>query len=234
MSGTTRRPLRACKTPRQNRSDSTTPNSRYNPFFDSKEAVERNFGFREVKVLEDNIGYLKISEINISAKSLPILFAAMRFVANSKALVIDLQNNGGGGSAVGSVLESFFLPAQTSLLEFKTRNGSSRSDMTVDWLLEPRYEKPLYILVNRHTASAAEAFAFALQKHGRAKIVGQRSAGAAFMNSWYPVNQHLFISVSTGAPTRPGTGETWEGTGIQPDYVVAEGAGLDTVAGLLK
>ena len=64
--------------------------------------------------------------------------------------------------------------------------------------------------------------------------VGQRSAGAAFMNSWYPVNGQLYISVSTGAPTWPGTTENWEATGIQPDYEVAEGAELARVEELLK
>ncbi|SEJ59746.1 N-terminal domain of Peptidase_S41 [Dyadobacter sp. SG02] len=222
------------KNPSQNHPDSTPQNAGYDPFFDGKDAIERNFGFREVQVLEGNVGYIKISEINISAKSLPVLFAAMRLVAGTRALVIDLRNNGGGGSNVGSVLESFFLPPRTALLEFNTRNGSSHTEKTVDWLLEPKYGKPLFILVNPGTASAAEAFTFALQKHRRAKVVGQKSAGGAFMNSWYPVNEQLFISVSTGAPTWPGTSESWEVIGIQPDYPVAEGAELAKVAELLK
>ncbi|MBO9616904.1 MAG: hypothetical protein J7619_29730 [Dyadobacter sp.] len=204
------------------------------PFFDGKDAAERNYGFRNVQVLKGNIGYLEISEINISANSLPVLFAAMRFVANTRALVVDLRNNGGGGSNVGSVLESFFLPPNRSLLEFRTRNGSMQTEKTVGWLLEPKYEKPLFILVSKGTASAAEAFAYALQKHRRAKIVGQRSAGAAFMNSWYPVNEHLYMSVSTGAPAWPGTTENWESTGIQPDYTVPERTELDAVVSLLK
>jgi C-terminal processing protease CtpA/Prc len=203
-------------------------------FLMGKDAAERNFGFRAVKVLEGNTGYIEISEINISVGSLPVLFAAMRFVANTRALVIDLRNNGGGGSNVGSVLESFFLRGHTPLLEFRTRNGSMQTEKTVGWLLEPKYEKPLFILVNKGTASAAEAFAYALQKHRRAKVVGQRSAGAAFMNSWYPVNEHLYISISTGAPTWPGTTENWEVTGINPDYIVAEGTELAAVAQLLK
>lgn len=206
----------------------------YEAFFDGKEAAERNFGFRNVKMLEGNIGYIEISEINISSKSLPVLFAAMRLVGNTRALVIDLRNNGGGGSNIGSVLESFFLAKDLPLLEFKTRNGNTQVEKTVGWLLEPRYEKPLFILVSKGTASAAEAFAFALQKHRRAKVVGQRSAGAAFMNSWYPVNKYLYISVSTGAPTWPGTTENWESKGIQPDYTVPEGTELTAVADLLK
>lgn len=211
-----------------------TVSQAYNPFFDGKDAAEQNFGFRELKVLDGNIGYIGISQINISARSLPVLYAAMRFVANTRALVIDLRNNGGGGSNIGSVLESFFLPKHTPLLEFKTRSGSMQTEKTVGWLLEPKYEKPVFILVNKGTASAAEAFAYALQKHRRAKIVGQQSAGAAFMNSWYPVNEHLYISVSTGAPTWPGTTENWEATGIRPDHTVAEGTELAAVTALLK
>lgn len=213
---------------------SDTAAQAYEAFFDGREAAERNFGFRNVKMLEGNIGYIEISEINISSNSLPVVFAAMRLVANTRALVIDLRNNGGGGSNVGSVMESFFLAKDLPLLEFKTRNGSTEVEKTVGWLLEPKYEKPLFILVSKGTASAAEAFAFALQKHRRAKVVGQRSAGAAFMNSWYPVNEHLYISVSTGAPTWPGTTENWEATGIQPDYTVPEGTELTAVADLLK
>ncbi|CAA9304903.1 MAG: interphotoreceptor retinoid-binding protein [uncultured Cytophagales bacterium] len=212
----------------------TKGNFSYDPFYYGEAAVANNFGFREVKVLEGNIGYIRLSEINLSEKSLPALFAAMHFVANTKALVIDLQHNGGGGSAVGNVFESFFLPKETPLLEFRTRNGAPRLAKTETWLTEKKYEKPLYILVNGGTASAAEAFTYALQRHGRARVVGQRSAGGAHMNSWYPVNEHLFISVSTGAPTWPGTEESWEGKGIQPDYPVAAGQELEAVKRLIE
>ncbi len=211
----------------------TKGNFSYDPFYYGEAAVADNFGFREVKVLEGNIGYIRLSEINLSEKSLPVLFAAMHFVANTKALVIDLQHNGGGGSAVGNVFESFFLPKETPLLEFKTRNGAATLTKTETWLTEKKYEKPLYILVNGGTASAAEAFTYALQRHGRARVVGQRSAGGAHMNAWYPVNEHLFISVSTGAPTWPGTEESWEGKGIQPDYPVAAGQEIEAVKRLI-
>lgn len=90
------------------------------PFFYSEEAKERNFGFTEVKILEGNIGYIKLTQINFSEKSLPVLFSAMQFVANTKALIVDLQENGGGGNAIGNVFESYFLPKNTVLLEIKS------------------------------------------------------------------------------------------------------------------
>ena len=203
-------------------------------FFYGEEAVKSNFGFAAVKVLEGNIGYIKLSKINISEKSLPVLIATMRFVANTKALIIDLQDNGGGGSSIGAVFESYFLPKEMSLLEFKNREGQTDISKTVAWLIEPKYDKPLYIMINGGTVSAAEAFAFALQSRKRAVIVGQRSAGAAHMNSWYPVNKHLYVSVSTGAPTLPGTEISWEQKGVQPEHVVEAGQEIRFITNLIE
>jgi hypothetical protein len=206
----------------------------YDPFYYGREAIEKNFGFREVKILEGNIGYIKLSEINISAKSLPVLFASMEFTSNTKALIIDLRDNGGGGSELGAVFHSFFLGKDTPLLEFKTRNGPTKIDKTVLWLTEKKYDNPLFILINDATASAAEEFAYSLQNKKRATIVGQTSAGAANMNSWYVVNKQIYVSVSTAAPTLPGTEESWEQKGVQPDHFVKSGAEIEFITGLLK
>ncbi len=203
------------------------------PHFYGNDAVQGNFGFKEVKVLEGNIGYIKLSEINISEKSLPVLFASMAFVANTNALIIDLQHNGGGGSAIGHVFESFFLPKETPLLEFRKRGEAPKLSKTVAWLTEKKYDKPLYILTSNSTFSAAEALAYTLQATKRAIIVGQPSGGGAHMNSWYPVNEHIFISVSTGAPTLPGTEESWQGKGVQPDHVVPVGQEIAFIKNLL-
>jgi len=201
----------------------------YDPFYYGPAAIKKNFGFSEVRILEDNTGYIKLSEINISAKSLPVLYATMAFVSNTRALIIDLRNNGGGGSEVGEVLQSFFLPGDTPLLEFKTRNGESRLERTVLWLTEKKYDHPLFIIVNKGTASAAEAFAFTLKNCKRATIIGQPSAGAANMNSWYVVNDHIYVSVSTAAPTIPGTETTWEQKGVQPDHIVQSGGEIEYI-----
>lgn len=214
--------------------DSSSTAYSYDPFYYGHDATEKNFGFREVKILNENIGYIKLSEINISTKSLPVLFAAMEFISNTKALVIDLRDNGGGGSELGSVFHSFFLPKDVPLLEFKTRNGPGKIDKTVLWLTEKKYDNPLFIIVNRGTASAAEEFAYSLQSKKRAKIIGQRSAGAANMNSWYVVNDQIYVSVSTAAPTLPGNEESWEQKGVQPDHIVENGTEIDFIRTLIK
>ena len=182
---------------------------------------------QESKVLTGNIGYLKISNISIRKDNLQELYDAMKKVGETKALVIDLRNNGGGGTEVGPLLESFFLPGATPTLQFSTRDGNFTTDSTVSWLKEKKYNHPVYILINKNTASAAEAFAFVLQQNKRAKIVGERSAGAAYMNSWYAIDDENFVSVSTAAPSIPGKNISWELTGVQPDIKVKKGDALE-------
>lgn len=198
-------------------------------FFYGELAREKNYGFSEVRILDGNLGYLKISKINISEKSLPVLIAAMRFITETKALIIDLRDNSGGGSEIGAVLESFFLPKNLHLLEFKSRSGTVEISKTVPWLIEKKYDAPVFIIVNKKTASAAEAFAFALQSKKRAKIVGQVSAGGANISSWYAVNEYLYVSVSTAAPVLPGTEESWEGKGVQPDFMTEPGQEIEFI-----
>lgn len=189
-------------------------------FFNDQNAVEINFGFRQVQIMDGNTGYIQLSQINISEASLNTLYAAMEMVKNTGKLIIDLRNNGGGGSAVGPVLETFFFEQETELLEFRTREGKTDMHKTVTWLNLKRYTNPVYIIINHKTASAAEAFAFSLQHTGRATIIGEPSSGAAHMNTYFRLNDNFVLSVSTSAPFLPGTEITWEQKGIQPDLIM--------------
>ena len=203
-------------------------------FFNNKDAYDANFGFEKVEILPDNIGYIKLTQINISTLSLKKLYAAMNLVENTNALVIDLRDNSGGGSTVGSVLETFFFDKYVDLLEFRTRKGKTDVNGTVQWLLEKRYLKPLYVLINKGTASAAEAFAFALKNQERCTLVGKPSSGGAYMNDYFLVNQDFIVAISTGAPFLLGTTKSWQGEGIQPDYLVESENALKKALEIIK
>ncbi|NML40769.1 S41 family peptidase [Chitinophaga sp. G-6-1-13] len=205
------------------------------PFFDDERAAKTNYGFAEVKILEGAVGYIRLAEINLSPKSVDMLKAAMTLVQHTQALILDLRDNGGGGSAIGMVVEGYFVKDGTPLLEVKSRDGKNELMKAAALSGTKPYEKPLYILVNNQTASAAEAIAFELQHLKRAVIVGQRSAGGAHMNDIYPTNDRFLLSVSVAAPVFPGTDHSWELTGVQPDMVTANREeDLPVVLGLIK
>ncbi|MGK7394702.1 MAG: S41 family peptidase [Candidatus Cyclobacteriaceae bacterium M3_2C_046] len=124
---------------------------------------------------------------------------------NTKALIIDLRVNQGGESTVGPVLETSFFDEHLDILEFRERNGQTKLNSTVPWLLEKRYLKPLYLIINKGTGSAAEAFAFALKSQDRCVLVGEPTSKGAYMNTHFPVNQDFIIAISISAPFLPGT-----------------------------
>ena len=203
-------------------------------FFNDQKAYDSNFGFDKVEVIDENIGYIKLSQINISEHSLKKLYGAMTLVEHTQALIIDLRGNSGGGSTVGPVLETFFFDKHTDLLEFKERNGKTEMSSTVPWLLEKRYLKPLYLLVDKGTASAAEAFAYALKHQDRCVIVGEPTSGGAYMNAYFPVNEEFIVAISTAAPFLPGTTESWEGKGVLPHHEVEKEKALTKAIDLIK
>lgn len=218
----------------QLKSDTAQHENAPSPFYYGPQAAEKNYGFSAVEILPGNIGYIHLSEINLSGKSIATLKAAMTFIKNTRALIVDLRNNGGGGSDIGAVLEGYFIPHGNPLLEVRTSTGKDTvmRSQTVD--TAHFYERPLYILVNKKTASAAEAFAFIMQQQKRAGIVGQTTAGAAHMNDWYPLNDTVYLSVSTAAPVLPGTTRSWEQKGIEPDHRASPGKELEAACELLK
>ena len=169
----------------------------------SSESPEPMCMIQESKVLEGNIGYLRVPVINIKKNNVDDLYDAMKKVQGTKALA-------------------------TPTFQFTSRDGNFTIDSTVSWLKEKKYENPVFILVNKKTASAAEAFAFVLQQKKRAKIVGENSAGATYINSWYAIDDENFVSVSTAIPSVPGTNNSWELTGVLPDIKVKKGDALET------
>jgi C-terminal processing protease CtpA/Prc len=77
------------------------------------------------------------------------------------------------------------------------------------------------VLTDGGSASAAEDIPFVLQNLGRAKIVGERTAGAGRNNRFIPAGDGLLVSVSVTRVTDPRSGREWERVGIQPDLAVA-------------
>lgn len=190
-----------------------------------------NFGLRAVERLDGNVGYLDVREF----ASLPIakntVAAAMEFLSQSDAVIVDLRNCPGGAPDTVSFLASYFFgPGRRELF---SRYDRVADETSVEYTTEdlPGRRMPdtdVWILVGPGTASAGESFAYLLQQFGRATVVGERTAGAGYNVAMLPLGEGLVVGISVARPIHPKTGKGWEGEGVHPDLAVASGRALAT------
>jgi hypothetical protein len=187
-------------------------------------ARRANYWFSTAEVRPGNVGYLRLDQFadfdttrdpNAPARS--AADAAMALLANTDALIIDLQNNGGGAPSMVGYLASYFVKKDADIYNtFKSRGPDAYERPTVEVAGKQRLDEPVYILTSARTGSAAESFAYTLQAAGRATVVGETSAGAANPGGTVPVGDGFTIFISMGTPINPITKSNWEGTGVVP------------------
>lgn len=197
------------------------------PFFKAL-ARSRNHGVAEMRVLEGNIRLVSYEGFMWTGpESAAAIDAAMAFLRDGDAAIIDLRNNGGGSPDAVRHLASYFVPAGTMLVTFHLRSDPPTTSVTEAAVPGGRLGKmPVYVLTSGHTASAAEEFSSHVAQLGFATLVGETTAGAAYRNEQYAVPGGFVLSVSIGSPELPGGGN-WEGKGVAPAIAVASDLALD-------
>lgn len=103
----------------------------------------------------------------------------------AKSLVLDLRDNPGGLLTQAVSVADLFLNEGVIVSTEGRQPGRSWSAKPGDTVFEPAAKRPMAVLVNRGTASAAEIVAAALQDHGRAVVVGERSYGKGSVQKVY-------------------------------------------------
>jgi carboxyl-terminal processing protease len=95
-------------------------------------------------------------------------------------IIIDLRQNGGGSLVEATELTGLFIPSGP-VVQVRSSNG----DVVVEDDTDPAqvYAGPLAVLVDRHSASASEIFAGAIQDYGRGIIIGEPTFGKGTVQS---------------------------------------------------
>jgi C-terminal processing protease CtpA/Prc len=78
-------------------------------------------------------------------------------------------------------------------------------------------ETPVTVLVGKRTFSSGEALAYDLQSRGRARLVGQRTPGAADHVTPVRIGTHVRVLLPEARVRDAVTGTNGEGTGVVPD-----------------
>ncbi|SDF46677.1 MULTISPECIES: S41 family peptidase [unclassified Duganella] len=217
-----------------------------------------NYGLRKFDLLDNNIGYLKITRFApLDRGALDTAARLMDKAADSSALIIDLRDAGGDSQEMVALLSSYLLVDQRSIIfkdaQIHLHDQIDRSGRVVAeyWTYAnvsgKRFGgvKPLYLLVSNRTSGAAEAFAYDLQQYmrraiasgksgQRALVIGAPTLGDARVGSKQRISRQLQTSVAISRASNVLTRYNWEGGGVQPDRMVDPAAALDTALGMAQ
>ncbi|HVG22500.1 MAG TPA: S41 family peptidase [Blastocatellia bacterium] len=180
-----------------------------------------NFGFEKIERLPGNVGYLDLRGFVPAQYGAETVVAAMNFLANTDALVIDLRRNGGGDPAMVALISSYLFGSEpVHLNDLYWREGdTTRQWWTLPYVPGKRYgdKKDVYVLTSKRTFSAAEEFTYNLKNLKRATIVGETTGGGAHPGGTRRINEHFQIWVPSGRAINPYSKTNWEGAGVKPD-----------------
>lgn len=147
-------------------------------------------------VLEDGVGYVKLSNFAIGA-STEVRDAISNLKANNQisSIIIDLRGNGGGllGEAVNIV--GLFVPKNT--LVVTTRGKLKDGNREYKTQANPfDLNIPIVVLIDRMSASASEIVAGAIQDFDRGVVIGQQSYGKGLVQNIVPLNYNTRLKVT--------------------------------------
>jgi retinol-binding protein 3 len=187
--------------------------------YQAAEMKRGNFGFPRAEILPGNVGLLEVLRFQPPDQAGDTIAAAVAFLAQTDAVLIDLRNCHGGNAYVMPIFTGYFLPRPTSLYDMVFRgDGFTERFWSAPWLPGKKLaDVPLYILTSAYTFSGAEALAYRFQVLKRAIIVGETTAGGANAGGIVDVGPIFKVWLPMGRPVDADTGTNWEGTGVVPD-----------------
>jgi len=203
-----------------------------NFFLHTHERIKENLGFRQVRILTGNVGYLDIRSFEPLELAREKALSVLQFLKDTDAMIIDLRANIGGNPSTVQFLCSLFFDKPVHLNSIYWRREDYTEEFwTMDHIgIAKKPDIPIFILVSSKTFSAGEEMAYNLQVQNRAVLVGETTAGGANPGYSFTINERFSIFIPTGRSINPVTGTNWEGSGVKPDIQVKASESLTVAA----
>jgi len=180
------------------------------PLSITRAEIERETVF--ARMLENSIGYIQITSFDQQTGE---AFAAAldRLEENGlRGLILDLRDNPGGIVGEAIAVGKIIVPAG-EITRVVDRDGNVRKRYLSQ--ARPR-DYPIVVLINEHSASAAEIVAGALQDRGNAKLVGTPSFGKATVQHLQHLSDGGGLRYTIARYLTP-AGHDLHKNGLQPD-----------------
>ncbi len=186
------------------------------------------------KMLEGNIGYIKITSFDDTTYAQFVSAHRALEQAGAESFVFDVRNNPGGAlNSVVAILE-YILPGG-DICHMRYKNTSQNKTIKGIADVDPTYmgrdgrvyyenhkiDLPMTVLANENTASAGELFTSTLRDRLGAEIIGAKTYGKGVGQSGGNVTSDGSFVMLTYFYYDPPTSGNYNGVGITPDQAVA-------------
>ncbi|MBI2447496.1 MAG: S41 family peptidase [Candidatus Omnitrophica bacterium] len=186
--------------------------------FTIERAVIKIQSIKDVRILEDNIGYIRLTEFQEkTAKDLEDALLKLE-KDGMDSFILDLRNNPGGLLSTAVQVSDKFLSGGKMIVYTKGRiKGQDLEFKAHKNSIHPDY--PMVVLVNEGSASASEIVAGAIQDNHRGIIVGTKTFGKGSVQTVIELKDGSAIRLTTSKYFTP-SGRSIHGEGIIPDIEV--------------
>lgn len=171
----------------------------------------------ESKILEGNIGYVKISRFSEDTLSLASKAAQEFKNANVKGVILDLRNNPGGLLDASVGISSIWLDAGKPILQEKRGEVVIKSFVAKGTPILKNV--PTVVLINEGSASASEIVAGALRDNKAATLIGIKTFGKGSVQQLERLDDGGVLKVTIAKWFTP-AGVNINKEGIKPDKEV--------------
>jgi carboxyl-terminal processing protease len=178
-----------------------------------------NVSSRVETVNGHKLGYIRMLSFSEGVHAL--LANAVRKVEREGAegIVLDLRGNPGGLLDEAVLSASLFLPEDEVVVSTESRTQGSSVHRTVGGTLPKR---PIVVLIDRNTASAAEILAAALADDAGAPVVGARSYGKGVFQEEKNLSNGGALKLTVGEYFTPKGVNLARSHGIHPDVKASD------------
>jgi len=186
-------------------------------------AVTRNNGFARVAWLEGNVGVIEMSSVYPADEMVETAAAAMAYVKDTSALILDLRKVRGGDPTGVAHMLSYFVEGRIHAFDLAARKAENSVQYFTDATVRgPRYAagKPVFMLTSATTFSGGEALVDAMRTWRHARVVGERTRGGANAALPTKATDQFVVVIPFMKTVNTATGKNWNGVGIEPDASV--------------
>lgn len=166
----------------------------------------------ESEMLEDNIGYIQISEFDDVTKGQFTKAYEDLNDAGMESLILDLRDNPGGNLDVAVDIADLLLPE--GLVVYTQDKYGNKDEYKTD--AEHVFGKPMIVLVNGNSASASEILSGAIKDYGAGKLLGTTTYGKGIVQQILPLGDGSGVKVTVSKYYTP-NGNNIHEIGIEPD-----------------